>query len=1234
MAQQPHTQQPGEAIDSPRQRRSPLHKGITILLLGMALIGSYWVSLNNYLLFHSLAEGFSIVVAIGIFMVAWNTRRFHDNHFFLFLGIAYLFIGILDLFHALAYNGMGVFPDRGPNPATQLWIATRYLEALSLLIAIPFLKRTFQGEWLLFLYTVVTGLLLFSILVWDIFPDCFVPGLGLTPFKIISEYAISMILLASLMALFNHRHGLDREVWRLLAGSILLTILAEMAFTFYISVFGFSNYIGHMLKIGSFYLIYLGVIKKGLNHPLEVLTHDFRRSEEKFRAISQSAREAVISINERGQVTFWNNGAVTIFGFPPEEILGQSLDRIIPKRFRLAHNQALLRANTSGQTRLAGKVVELFGVRKTGEEFPIAISIVSWAVEGERSYSAIVRDITERKQLEGDLKKFRHLIDQSRDAIFVIDPDSGQFLDANHSAAAHLGYSREQLLTMRVIDIDGAITSPEQWQDHANQLREVGDLVFEGTHTHRDGHKIPVEISVRYLHTPDKPYLVASSRDITERKKLDQERDDTQKRLKHQRETLLHLAKNREIMAGDLSQSIRLITEAAARGLGVGRASVWLYSENRTAIRALDLFEVQTGAHSGGQALFKKDFPGYFSAMEDDRIIATNDAQRDPRTLEFRDPYLIPNGISALLDAPIRSQGDTIGVVCHEHLGQPRTWTTDEQHFAGSIADMVALAMEASHRLEAVVRQNNQLAFQQTLMETIPVPIFFMDTEGLYLGCNKAFELFLKESRENIIGKTVFETAPRDLAEEAHGKDGELLSTVGVQVYESEFQDARGERHNVIFHKASYTDAGGRISGLVGVILDISERKQMERSLLKASEEAKAANLAKSAFLAAMSHEIRTPLNTILGMNELLVESQLNPDQNHYVDISLRSGKALMSLINDILDLSKIEAGQMELYLAPFDFGNLLQNIIDILSVRAKDKGIDLKSRISPNIPLTVRGDQQRFQQVLINIIGNAIKFTETGSVVVKAEPETDGRLLLCVTDTGMGISEANQEVIFAPFSQADSSVAGRFGGTGLGLAISRHLVHQMGGEIWVKSQEGKGSSFCFTVRFPAVDSPETTTSTTLSERRALNRDFLKKVGVAKALSILLVEDNPDNRLLVKAFLKKTAHQITYAENGQIALEKFKTGHFHLVFMDIQMPVMDGYTATMKIRAWEAQTRAKPTPIIALTAHAMREVSERSRVAGCDFHLPKPISKGRLLGILDRFSRIHSTDTGDREKAG
>lgn len=530
------------------------------------------------------------------------------------------------------------------------------------------------------------------------------------------------------------------------------------------------------------------------------------------------------------------------------------------------------------------------------------------------------------------------------------------------------------------------------------------------------------------------------------------------------------------------------------------------------------------------------------------------------------------------------------------------------------------------------------------------------------------------------------------------------------------------------------------------IVIENQVREQT-KELALTRDQALEASRVKSEFLASMSHEIRTPLNAIIGMSGLLEETPLNSEQKNYIGVFKKAGDTLLSLVNDILDLSKIEAKQLVLERIEFDLLETVEESVEIYALKAQGNNVELLCHVDEDITIKRMGDPARLRQIILNLISNALKFTEKGEVVVRvtAVPEDSAMLKFAVSDTGIGVPEDKLNAIFSSFTQVDSSTTRKYGGTGLGLTISQSLSEMMGGKIWVESTEGEGSTFLFTANLEAVEDsqphridglkgrkvlliddnaacrevlkeklsangvvaheapgedialgilqkeegftpdtilldfkiPDTDTFEFIEKLRTINSDYklilmlgavdlnqhmskikeshlegylvkpvkrselfnqLKNVGAGpksaadkisssgsnddeiKPLRILLVEDNPDNRLLIKAYVKKLPYEVDEAENGKIAVEKFQNGDYDIVLMDVQMPVMDGHEATKTIRQWEVDSEKKPTPIISLTAHAFKEEVDRCLEAGCNTHLSKPVKKALLVETMQELT--------------
>jgi PAS domain S-box-containing protein len=510
-------------------------------------------------------------------------------------------------------------------------------------------------------------------------------------------------------------------------------------------------------------------------------------------------------------------------------------------------------------------------------------------------------------------------------------------------------------------------------------------------------------------------------------------------------------------------------------------------------------------------------------------------------------------------------------------------------------------------------RLRDQQFYTRSLIESNIDALMTTDPAGIITDVNKQMEALTGSTRDELIGAPFKDCFTDPARAEAGIK--RVLSEKSVTDYELTARARDGTQTVVSYNATTFYDRSRTLQGVFAAARDVTERKRVEMELQLAKAAAESASRTKSDFLASMSHEIRTPMNAIMGIADLLAKTALTPEQDKYVQIFRRSGDNLLNLINDILDLSKVEASQLDLERTGFSLSDHLEKVIEMVAPRADEKGLSLVCEIAPGVSNDLVGDPTRLRQVLLNLLGNAIKFTQTGGIVLKVEPDENcsvpTALRFTTSDTGIGIAADKLARVFERFTQADSSTTRRFGGSGLGLTISKRLVELMGGRIWVTSEVDVGSTFAFAVPFEIWP--------------VSGRPVTAPVGVddgapLPALHILMAEDSQDNVTIALAYLEGKPYQIDVAETGVIACEMFKAGHYDLVLMDRQMPMMDGLTATRTLRAWEKANGLSPTPIIALTASALKGDRETCLAAGCTAYLTKPIKQDVLRQAIRDYS--------------
>ena len=1116
-----------------------------------------------------------------------------------------------------------------------------------------------------------------------------------------------------------------------------------------------------------------------------------RDAEARTKAVLDAVCEGIFTLNEQAVIESLNPAGAKIFGYEPEELIGQNAFMFLAEPFRAEYNKLLKEFTDGGSAKTLGVVREILGVRKDGSLVPVEIVLSELRLSGERLFTGIVRDISQRKIAEERLRrseeKLRSTIESMDDLVFNLDRD-GRFLDCN----------RPSLLNQLLLQ-PGAFVNrhyreamPADFVELLDKaIEEVGkqDGVQKFDHSVEIGGKTAwysVAVSARKDDQDHYDGATLVARDITERKLAEEEL-----RYRADYENLLiSLSLGLINPSGDdIDKYIEKTLEIAGEFAGVDRGYVFFKSPDGKIISNTHDW-CAAGAESNRKdfpAILLEEFPWVNSQLESAKIIHIPDADALGKEAEAEKRLLEALGIKSVLAVPIESRGRVIGLLGFSTVAEAKKWPQDFIYLLRMMGELFVSAWERN-RAERELR--NQKALLDSLIDSIPDLIFYKETGGIYLGCNQSFAEYVGRDVGEIIGRTDGEFFSRNVAEFFRENDRIMLADGKPRRNEEWITYPDGRSVLLETLKTPYFGPEGQTLGLVGISRDITERKLIEdrlrhseenlttvlnstddsvalvdrdgrllalnesmakrfnktveellgtdfyrlfdvgdaqrrramtertfkngklvrfedkregsiidqtlypvfnpngdvtrvaifarditgqvrirEELQRARDTAEEANRMKSEFLAMMSHEIRTPMNVIVGTADLLRETSLSEEQKHYVQLYSRAGENLLELIDDILDFSKVEAGRLHLERVTFDPVEVTARTVEMLAIRAQEKGLELVLRTDLEAPVATLGDPRRLRQILINLIGNAVKFTERGEVVVGVKAlgykqlplaaEKGIELEFSVSDTGIGIPINKLSSVFNSFEQADSSTTRRYGGTGLGLAISKRLVEMMGGEIEIESEAGHGSTFRFSLVLPVVDGVvknrtapdleserpllfESKDSSRAAAKELLHRFNIDVTAVAdgadevipavkpseageslpakRKLRILLADDALENQLLIRAFLKTQPYEIDVADDGESALSAFKEGNYDLVLMDIAMPRMDGYTATAEIRRWESETGLEPTPIVALSAHARAEDSAKSLDVGCNAHVNKPVRKAEIIGVIERLA--------------
>ncbi|MBU1041895.1 MAG: PAS domain S-box protein [Proteobacteria bacterium] len=775
--------------------------------------------------------------------------------------------------------------------------------------------------------------------------------------------------------------------------------------------------------------------------------------------------------------------------------------------------------------------------------------------------------------LRNSEQRLRQFMDESPTSYFVTSLE-GRFLEANPAQLRMLGYDSLEQLQAEVPDVSRQLyTDPSLRTQLLEALRATGHT-FQSEYEiyRRDGSTIWSSLNARALHNEAGEIIGVQgfSTDITHRRQMEME-------LKRSNERFLRVLENQAdaIFVADAETDIVLYANKSVRD--------------------------SLGQEFEGQELVGR--PCW-------EVVRGGMAQckRCPR--------------QRLLD----ENGEPLGVhTREEHDEATGTWSLVRVQALRWVDGRLA-RLETITDITAIKRAQEELrttsGHLHGILDTTPAVITIRDLEGRFLLASKRIEEIWGHPATEIHGKSTEDVYPPSIAAAARKEDKDIQNSGLPLTKISDIPLKDGHIVTLLITKFLLRDENGAPDKICTIATDMTERVRLERELHAAKEAAEQASRAKSDFLAKMSHEIRTPLNAVLGFSELAEMAASAGERNQALASLRESGRALLGLVNNILDVSRVESGSISLERTSFDPRQLVESAVEHLAMEAGRKGLQLSAKVGREVPALLCGDPARLRQILVNLAANAVKFTPQGRVDISLNtvgPDSPPRaksptgalmggvqLLLCVKDTGIGIPEEVQHLVFENFTQADSSTSRKYGGTGLGLAICRQLARFMGGDIWLTSEPGEGSSFFVTLPFALAEAPT----------KQPPVKSLEPSRQGRPLHVLLAEDTPANTVIAQAFLRRLGHTNLHAANGQEALERLRQERFDLVLMDVEMPTMDGLEATRRLRAGEAGELNRFVPVLAMTAHALTSFRDKCAEAGMNGFVAKPVSYNDLAEIL------------------
>ena len=982
---------------------------------------------------------------------------------------------------------------------------------------------------------------------------------------------------------------------------------------------------------------------------------ELKRAEEakaRLAAVVESSDDAIIAKDLNGVVLSWNAGAERMFGYTAREVLGRPITFLFPSEL-LDEETGILRHLSDGE-RL--EHYETKRNTKDGRQIDVSIAVSPIKDSFGRviGVSKIARDITERKRAVEALRESEERVRLKLESILAPEGEIGNLELADIIDSAAIQSLVEDFFSlarvpMGLIDLKGNVLAGVGWQDictkfhrqHPETRRhciesdtrlsagiQEGEYKLYKCMNNMWDAATPIMVGGRHFGN----LFIGQFFFDGELPDFGMFRSQAAKYGFHEEEYVAALEAVPRISRETLDTAMAYFTKLAAMISRLSYSNIKLariLAERETLMHSLRgseqrLARAQEIACLGSWELdlvdnrlswsdevyrifgmkpreFDANYEAFLRAVHpDDR--AAVDAAYSGSLREGRDSYEIEHRVVRRSDGQIR--------IVHEKCEHIR----DE---SGRIVKSVGMVHDITERKRAEVALRESEERLRLFIVHAPAGLAMFDRDMRYLYLSRRWRDDYGLGERDIIGVSHYEIFPEigEAWKEAHrrGLAGEVLRAEADR-----FQRADGSVQWIRWEIRPWRDSAGNVEGIVIFSEDITGRKQAEEELRAAKEAAEAATRAKSRFLANMSHELRTPMNGVLGMLDHALNGSLEGEQREFIETARKSAGSLLHILNDILDLTKVEAGKLAMEKKPFPLRECVAGAVDILQPEARRKGLRLTQTAALEVPETIVGDEVRLCQVLTNLVGNAVKFTDHGNVEVgvgmgAVTQDGRGELIFTVTDTGIGIPADSKDVLFRPFSQVDDSSTRRHGETGLGLAISREIVERMGGTITVESKEGVGSRFTFTVVFEAAGAgsaaEQVRAAAAATEPRHDNRE------TAKGFRLLVAEDDPVGRQVLKVLFKRQNLEPDFVADGLQAVEKWENGDYDLILMDVQMPRMDGFEATRSIRDRESE-RGGRTPIVAMTAHAFAEDEQRCLDAGMDAYITKPVDFKKCLEVI------------------